>query len=636
MRARFFINGEEVNEPNNYQELSIQLNFDSDNPNAVVSTNEWELGVGRRNTRTDLANVANNHITNGLTGNVGVFEGMPFVIRVEDGQQSNIVFDGFLDLSNALVSCDLVTAPAIEQKSIDWLNEVADSFTFEYLASNTVPVSQGGIRPNDYTLVPYIISEIPNNKDVVIALGNTLVVTLQLRAEVQGFIEFLIKIGNPFETITGILQIIARITFIVALIITLVKFLQQVFNLIIQPVKYHAGMYALEQCQKAAKHLGLTFKSSILEGKYKELLILPEKRQQIINEDKDGILGFLKQDKTVQEGFYKGTFGDLLRQLKIMFNAKIILQGDVIRLEREDYNNSTGLYQIPDVDVDSYRFNSEDLKSNYTIDFSTDINDKNTINEYEGTSIQVQTLPKVKTNKGMVLNKGFEQINLQFALGKRKTEYTLPERIFLSFYSVADRVVNAINEVIQEFYRIYVKAVKEVAKIQKALKLVGIKYQPNQKLVSVPPPRLLPTFSQVITNRIGMLKMENDFLTVPKMLMITPKSNPINNILRSDNETMLSAEKLWNDYHSITSFDSQKYSQNNQYYKYSIDQVPFCFEDYQKVKENNKVIAPNGVDVGLIDSLEWNFYNQTASIQYRVNKVYTNNLKTQILIPNGK
>jgi len=148
MRARFFINGEEVNEPNNYQELSIQLNFDSDNPNAVVSTNEWELGVGRRNTRTDLANVANNHITNGLTGNVGVFEGMPFVIRVEDGQQSNIVFDGFLDLSNALVSCDLVTAPAIEQKSIDWLNEVADSFTFEYLASNTVPVSQFGTLHN--------------------------------------------------------------------------------------------------------------------------------------------------------------------------------------------------------------------------------------------------------------------------------------------------------------------------------------------------------------------------------------------------------------------------------------------------------------------------------------------------------
>ena len=62
-----------------------------------------------------------------------------------------------------------------------------------------------------------------------------------------------------------------------------------------------------------------------------------------------------------------------------------------------------------------------------------------------------------------------------------------------------------------------------------------------------------------------------------------------------------------------------------------------CFSDYDKLRLNNKIIDSNGVDIGNIDSLEWNPITEIATrIDFRINKVYTANLKTIKLIPNGQ
>lgn len=135
MKILPYINGQLVNDPNNLSELSIELNFDSDNPTARVSINEWEIGTGSR-FGVDGVTILNQHLIDGLTGNVGVFEGVPFVIDIEKGGALRRAFDGFFDLSEGTIECNLITAPAIETGKIDWLNEVADSFTFEYLATS--------------------------------------------------------------------------------------------------------------------------------------------------------------------------------------------------------------------------------------------------------------------------------------------------------------------------------------------------------------------------------------------------------------------------------------------------------------------------------------------------------------------
>lgn len=635
MRVIVEIDGQEIEDPINLKELSIQLNFDSGDPTAQVSLNEWELGLGSRTSTRDGAKKANEHIALGVLGGVGIFEGLPFVIRIEDNNTSRVLFDGYLDLPNGTFECNKVTAAAIEQGGVDWLNEVADGFSFEYLATEPIFGGAGIIKPDDYILVPYIISTIPDARESVTMLVSLIFIGLHIKNSIQSLSDYIGGLtGNPLQ-FGNVISIIFRAAYILSLIIICIKMVKDLFNLIIQPVKYHAAMNVLLSCQKAASHLGMNFKSSILEGDYKDMVIMPIKFAQNVNTNKDGILGFLKKVKNDHNGFYKGTFGDLLRFLKTHFNAKIIVDGTDIRLERRDYSTSTALYQLPDVDQLEVGYNAEDFDSNYTIEYSVDQNDKNTINEYGGTEIQIQTLPVLVVNKRMVLAKGLNRNQMPVALGKRKTELTTPEKILLPFFKVLDVLIGAVSKVINPVIKVVNKVIKATNKLIKAINTIpGINIKVKLKPLK---PFLPPVLANLIGNRIGMLKMENDFVSVPKVLMIGNNADAINNKLLATNETLLNAAYLWDNYHSINSFDGVKYAHNNQYVKRSIENVPLCFSDYDKLRLNNKIIDSNGVDIGNIDSLEWNPITEIATrIDFRINKVYTANLKTIKLIPNGQ
>lgn len=57
-------------------------------------------------------------------------------------------------------------------------------------------------------------------------------------------------------------------------------------------------------------------------------------------------------------------------------------------------------------------------------------------------------------------------------------------------------------------------------------------------------------------------------------------------------------------------------------------------EDYLKVKSNNNIIFAD--KVGRIESLEWDVYNQTAKISFRINELWTNNLEINYNEPIGR
>ena len=93
----------------------------------------------------------------------------------------------------------------------------------------------------------------------------------------------------------------------------------------------------------------MTFESSILnDSSYADkLVILPKKYLQDVNNTdygdfgNDDLLGTLTPNSTTSRGYYQGTFGQLLRDLKEVVNGKVIIEGTVLilRPEREDYNN---------------------------------------------------------------------------------------------------------------------------------------------------------------------------------------------------------------------------------------------------------------------------------------------------------
>ena len=113
-----------------------------------------------------------------------------------------------------------------------------------------------------------------------------------------------------------------------------------------------------------------------------------------------------------------------------------------------------------------------------------------------------------------------------------------------------------------------------------------------------------------------MLMLENDFVDVPKMFIINEGSTPV----KTDIVETLTAKYLWDNFKFINSFQPIN-GKHNQMLKYSHDKVPFCFDDFEKIKMDNRFTTNFG-EVGYIDSLEWNVYRQDAKIKYRVNKLY--------------
>lgn len=628
MKQLYYINGVQINEPNNYPELNIDVTFDADNSSEAVTVNSWEIGVNNLSKGNDGLVLANNYIEQGLTGGTGVFEGLPYVIKL-DNEQGTVytLFDGYLDLSTANIQNGLITATAIEQGKLDWLNDVADSFSFEYLAAI------GKITTADYIAIPYVINKKINATEVIMLSTTIFVVTMQIMKEIVNLQQLEISAANPLET-TAIIRLLFEIIYIIFMFAALIKLIVDLFNMLIQPVKYHYGMKASVLLEKGFEHLGLKFKSSILQTHpYDKLVIIPEKYQ--IFEDNTGLIrrvtGLVKSSIDVN-GFYKGTFGQLLREIKGMFNAKLIYSNETYFLEKQNFINTAAIYQLPNIEDSGHGFNYDEFYSNYLISFQTDLNDKNTIQEYTGTSYQIQQIPKVINNKKMVLAKGLQQVNINFALGKRKTDLNFIEEamdlLFKTVVSTVKMVIRAVN-IISVKVNFVINLINTTVKTLKALN-VNVVFIP----VSLPKLKTPTIINMIDGTRKNMLKMETDYVAVPKMVIIDVSSNIRNNVLLQGNETYLSAKYLWDNFHYFTSFVEIN-GVNNQMKPKQTPEIPFTFEDYTKVRTSNKLLTADGKEGKLI-KVNFNPDKQTATITYKVKEKYTDNLILKVTEPNGK
>jgi hypothetical protein len=695
MNIRFFLDDKEVNAPANWQSLAVQLNYDSDAPDSRVTINDWEWIKENSNTLKAWIN-------QGLLGSIGVFEGVPFRIEIADSGANEVLYNGYLDLSTSIIECDKVTARAKEVKSIDYVNDIADSFTFEYLAENGNAAIVSGIAEKTI-YIPYVISKLPAAQEAILAAVSLITLIIELENANKSLFQYIIGIEVfSWEDLFKIIIMVIYITFLIA---TIVKITQDLFNAIIQPVKYHAGMRIIDLCRFGSQHMGFEFASeTILElEEFDDVCIIPEKWNIEQNNEIEYLQGFTQiseiskvipgQKKQQEQGYYNGTFGQLLRDLKTMFNAKVVIEESttgglpLLRLERVDYSKAQELYNIPPIDNnDRFTLNAEDFNANYLVEFALDSAEQNTFTQYQGTSYQVITTPKT-TPTDKTLMKGLNQVSIPFALGKRKNNYTVPEDILIP-------IVNEIWQITQSFAILINGLVATtwlagnviITQINNVISTVNA--LPATVDIPLINPNLLGSLDQLplfdivdfgnVNNRIGMLLLENDFINVPKVVKLDVnaiqstdleyESNlfgfPIDvadfveaigglsfsgidyesNRLNADNITILSAENLYKKFHYINSFVPTDVADtngsdltpqlHNQWKIYEFENVPFCFEDYLKVRNDNKIIFVD--KFGLVESIDWNIFDETANIRFRVNELYTLNLENKELIPLGR
>jgi hypothetical protein len=623
---KFFLADTLINPPLNWEGTSIEINFEKDNPFAQTTLNDWDF-------RIENAEIINKYISDGEVGGVGIFEGIPFRIEIEKNGVVHIPFNGYLDLPELKrISCEEVNVTAKEKQRIDWLNDVADSFTFEYLASDSYsgdPAAQ--ITPNDYVIIPYVINSIPNYTNAAIAVMGVFSVSAELYRAEQELEDKLASLANPLEA-SALVRVAIYLSYLILLLITLIKLLSDLIRLIIQPIKYHAGMKAVDLLTKGAAFLGLTFKSSIFAADYKDMVIMPEKYNPPYNSD-SGLLGFLDPVKNEKKGHYKGSFGALLREMKVMFNAKVVITTNKeIIFERHDYNLSAPTFTMPDVYQPFYSFNGSELQSNVEVSFAVDVLEKNTIVQYKGTSYQVTTRPVKINDPYLVLTKGLSDRNIGFALAKRKENLTYPEIIIKEFADAFSFLINGLILGVNAIIEVYNDVADTINGIIKTLNFLGISINITIPTISPLDPIDL---GELIGRRVGMLNLDSDFTNVAKCFIMEFGADSKKNKIASSNATLLSAKYLYETHHYIDSFvPTADRPAGNQFIIKELDEIILTFDDYIKIKENNFIVDAQG-NTGRIDSLKWNIWKEDAQVRYRINKLYTNNLKETYYEPDG-
>ena len=255
MNVSFYLNDVSVESPSNWQSLLIELNFDKDAPDARVTISDWEW---RDKNKTTI----NNWIADGLTGGVGVFEGIPFRIEVESSGTKEVLYNGYLDLSTSVIQCDEITATARERLSMDYINDIADSFTFEALNTKVRTDANGvNILPfNDkYIYIPYVISTVPSAQEAILAAVSLITLIIELENALKSFLQYII--GLEVFAWEDLFKILLHVAYIAFLFSTILKFTQDMVNAIIQPVKFTAGRNITVLCIMCSDWLVCDFSS---------------------------------------------------------------------------------------------------------------------------------------------------------------------------------------------------------------------------------------------------------------------------------------------------------------------------------------------------------------------------------------
>jgi hypothetical protein len=143
----------------------------------------------------------------------------------------------------------------------------------------------------------------------------------------------------------------------------------------------------------------------------------------------------------------------------------------------------------------------------------------------------------------------------------------------------------------------------------------------------------------IIENRIGMMKLETDLFTVRKLFLMDKGSEAKLNKVSPYNSTTVSAKYLYENFHkaNVSFLPSPGRPNGNQYIIKQFDNVPFIFDDFLKVKNNNTIFAPDG-SPALVDDGEWNPRDETASLKVRISKLYipSTEIKETYIEPDGK
>lgn len=580
------IDGQDLGEPRDWQDLQITVDWKNRKESGAINVSDLSF-VHEAN------RYLQQRMLNGMTGGVGIFEGVPY--RIILGALNNPVYEfkGYLDQTEEPIvyGGEEITLALKKEGGEDWLNDVADGFSFAYL------YDQGVITNNDFVKVPYVINYVPDTLQLIVLSMSIYMMTKELVENIQAITDSIADITDSTTPVVGVsvgvgagvvtawdignyimvaLKLVARIAYTVAIVIAIKNLLDLLFEELMPKKRDHLGMTFLRLAERMCQHLGLTLNSSILQNEIPNWVYIPSKDRK---GGENGEFGYPRNSDAIY------TAGDFIRTLKSMFNADYRIKDGVFYFERRDNFDTGTVYQMPDVIfdqerlLDKYSFNTNEIMSNYNILWAYDVQDQNTLDDQNGRVFQAITEPITVVNRKMVGVKNLAQISIPFSMGKEKTGLTTVEEILRDLGRLVDNITGIFGG--------------------------GT------------------NFASKIENRIGSLLLSSHFLTSGKVVVMQGGK------LANDQRGLLNAARFWDNYHYINSFALYN-GVHNQWKTFTEIEVPMTLDEFDLLLDNNKGTDQQGNEYR-IDIIRYTPAEGKAVIDFSIKFMYTKNLKVTIV-----
>lgn len=581
VKTRHYINGQDFGEPRNWQELKITMDWLNKKESINISIADLEFVLKANK-------YLQQRVLNGLDGGVGIFEGEPYQITIGNPASPIYTFEGYLDFTDqtTIIGGEEFSCSLKKRNGSDWLNEVADGFSFAYLADKDI------ITNGDYVKVPYIINYIPDGMQLILLSISLYMMTKELIENIQKIAESIGDVTDAATPVIGVsvgfgagvvtawdlgnfilvtIKLIARIVYLVAIVIAIKNLIEEIFAQLFPKKRHHLGMELRTLFERACQYLGLGFSSNIQELDW---VHIPSKDRKGGDNGESG--------HPLSYGPI-GTFGDLIRVWKKAFNADYRIINGVFHFNRKDSFDIVSNYQVPNFFndqerlLDNVKFNTDEIISNYNIYWAYDTQDQNTLDDQTGRVFQAITTPLTTINDDLVNIKNLAEISLPFSIGKTKIRLTRLEEIAKELGRFVDNITGIFGG--------------------------GT------------------NFASQITNRVGSMLLSSHFLTVGRMVKMSGSK------LANDQRAELAAALLWDKFHFINSF-AEVNGVHNQYWRFEEVPVPMSLQEFDELLETNKVTDTDGNEVE-IEKFEYEPERGAAILDFRVKKKFTNNLKVE-------
>ena len=561
---QFILDGQECN-PANRTDIKYTIDFINRNRYSQYEINIDVLEF----VREDYERIFN------WLSTYGRYQGMPLDVVFSDGTLQRYYLD-FTDPSTKWTSTN-ISVGVKRRNATDNFFDNADSLVFDLV----------DFQASDFTEVKYII--VPEQRlllffTVQLTSYNLAVQLAKAAEDVQQAIADLSELLPPLPANFGsiaaaAIRVAARIAYLVAITIALVKLMTDLVKIVFPPVRTFKGISYKKLIERSCEKLGYTLESNIL-NQLDKLTILPVPLRpnnfSVIREV------FAPQSIAFTNGYPSAldvipTLGQAISTLEQIFNLTTFVNNGVVQIERNDFfedQNSEVLplaYNLQDLHQEERTFNDEYWKRKLMF-WQKDGADFNTYDDSNNTIVEFDTKLAVSPHEDIQLIKGLEQVPTNFARGTRKNELDFIEKAVKVLTSAVDLFTGG-------------------------------------------------AISNAINNRKGVLIVSQQYYSVTKLLWMQG-----NKISPNDKE-ILDPEKIINNYHQNLTVENNTAER--------IENMPIRMNELDFLQFVNKkfVILESG-EKAEIKRVEWSEEDSEGSVTFEVLSNYNNNL-TQSVINNG-